>query len=95
MRLDEVKMTDEKIHQMEISLTKVMGDVEHVRDRIDNVLGKTITDIFKMLNEIMPQVKENSYWVGAIKKGVLWLALIAVPVLGGVIAIAFYMIQKN
>jgi len=85
-RITEIEKANLIMHQ----------DIKHIKGRIDNGISETITKIWDKINEDMsPHVKENTYWVGALKTGILWLALVAVPILGGVLAIAFYMIQKN
>lgn len=84
-------MPEEKMHQMEITQIKMKGDIEHIKDRLDNGISTTVTKIFNMLNDMAPQVKENSYWVGVWKKSIVMLAIGGV--LMGSVALAFHFIR--
>ena len=84
-------MTEDKMHKIEIAIVKTQCDVEHIKSRIDEGISKKITEIFNMLNKIVPKVEENSYWVGAIKSSVIWFARAGIVIIGiGGVAVFFF-----
>jgi len=70
--------SEEKIHRIEVAVVKTASDMGHLKDRIENGISGTITSIDKKLTEhiqyITPKVKDNSWWVGILKKTVISLA---------------------
>lgn len=83
--MSDLQALTEKVHNMEVKQTKVAGDVEHIKTRIDNGVSSTLTNIYKKLEGICPQVIENSYWVGKFKQSLWWIATIGVG--GGILGV--------
>ena len=68
--LHEKKISEliEKGHRRDLQLAKIESNVEHIKGRIDNGMSKTINDIWNLINkDIVPAVKDSTYWVGKIK----------------------------
>ena len=84
---------EERIRDLEIKVTKIGGDVEHIKSRIDNGMSGTITKIFERLDTYLPQVKDNTYWVGKFKQAIWWIATIGIG--GGIISLIFFFIKKG
>lgn len=67
------KLHQEQIHSQQIQLTKMEGDITHIKDRIDNGMSKTVSGLDKKFDEVMvkvlPKVNDNAWWIGWIKKG--------------------------
>ena len=78
-----------EIQNLKISYTEMKGDVTHIKDRLDNGISPTLTKISDKLNEFLPSVKDNSYWVGKFKWGIVWIAIFAVA--GGLVS---FLLQK-
>jgi len=74
--------SEEKIHRIEVAVVKIGADVGHLKDRIENGISGTLTSMDKKLTEhiqyITPKVKDNSWWVGIVKKTVVSLAVLGV-----------------
>lgn len=56
-------------------------------------IGPSLDKIWEKLDEVCPKIKENNWWVQAIKRSVLTLAVTGV--LGGIITTAFYLVRSN
>jgi len=82
---------EKRIDNLELNLAKITGDITHIKDKIDNHICSTLAGISKSINEAMPLVKENSYWVAVWKKAVVWTAVIGVG--GGIITTAFFLLR--
>ena len=89
----ELQALHNKIHAMEIKQTEVAGDVSHIKTRIDNGISGTLTKIFSKLDEIVPKVRDNTYWVGKFKQSIWWIATIGLG--GGILGIFFFLIRKG
>ena len=75
-----------------IELAKIEGSVEHIKTRIDNGMSTTISNINKMLlTDVVPNIKDNTWWVGVLKKAIIFVSITAVT--GGLIALAFHLIK--
>lgn len=81
----------EKIQETDVRYAELAGDVKHIKDRIDNGLGKTITEIKNKMDEFMPLVKESSEWADKFKQAVYFLAVISFG--GGAVSLAFYLVR--
>ena len=89
--MEQFKELSDKLQLLEIKQTEVAGDVSHIKTRLDNGISGTLTKIFLRLDEIIPKVKDNTYWVGKFKQAVCWIA--GVGVAGGAISLSFYLIR--
>lgn len=76
--------TEEKIHKIEVAVVKIGSDVSHLKDRVENGISSTVTEISKKLTElVIPKVNDNCYWIEKIK--VLIFSLAGLGVTGFVI----------
>jgi hypothetical protein len=93
---DQCVMHSEKIHQLELGMVEIRGDVKHIRERIDNGLGTTISKVWDKLNtmaleraredaEIKTQVLANSGFIEKLKNALIWISVTSVA--GGVITL--------
>jgi len=65
----------DRLRGSEMSDISMGKDIEHIRERVDEGLSKTLTEVkknqermFDLLNaEILPKVKDNAWWVGKVK----------------------------
>ena len=81
------KKHGEDIQQLEVKLVKIEGDVSHIRERMDNGISQTVTNIWEKMNQdIIPAVQDSQFWIGKIKWGMF---MIVVLVVGGGIAKIF------
>ena len=81
---------EEKLKEQDIRFVELSGDVKHIKDRIDNGLSQTVTEIRKKMDEFIPLVKESSEWAGRFKQAVYFVAIIAFG--GGIVSLAFQLI---
>ena len=84
---------EERIRDLEIKMTKVSGDIEHIKDRVDNGMSITLTNIYTKLEEYLPKVKENSWWVGQIKRAVIYISVITLG--GSLVGLFFTLVNKG
>lgn len=95
----EDKVTDIQVRQAEIH-----GAVHHIKGRIDNGMGATISDISKKLDayvalcsveraEIKSKIKDHSSWFDAIKNFLVWFLGIAIT--AGVVAFGMFAFKAN
>ena len=89
---DQCIMHSEKIHQLELNLVEVKGDVKHIRERIDNGLSATISKVWDKLNTMDINratmeaiVKNNSLFLDKLKTALIWVSVTGVA--GGVITL--------
>ena len=86
--------------EQKIIVTKIAKDVEHTSNRIDNGMSVTLTNLSKDFqgfmamfhSDIVPKVRDNSWWVDVIKKAFVWVTTIGV--LGGFVGVIFVAIRK-
>ena len=86
--------------EQKLLITKMAGDVAHTSGRIDNGLSVTITTLSRDFrdfmgifhSDVMPKVRDNSWWVDVIKKAFVWVTTIGV--LGGFVGVIFVAIRK-
>lgn len=79
-------MDDKQIHKLELIVTALKGDVEHIKGRIDNGMSVTITKIFErietlndlILKDIMPAINDSKKWIGYIQKGCITIIVVGV-----------------
>ena len=64
----------EKIHELELSMVEIKGDVKHIRERIDNGLSATVSKIWEKMNEMAvgrarmeTTVENNSNFIDKVK----------------------------
>ena len=87
MMPDEI---NERLHEFEKKFIRMQGDIEHIKGRIDNGVSTTIQSIWKeikVLTELKTKVDDNSYWVGVIKRTVVWISVGTLVGGGGITAI--------
>lgn len=91
---------EERMGELEKKQISMNGDIAHIKDRIDNGLGKTITKVFDMLNdfmkshnEIKAKVSDHTFWIDTIKKAVIFMAITGV--MGGALGLAIAIIKKG
>ncbi len=91
----------------EVMLTKIQGDLEHVKGRIDNGIAISMRELVTKMDDfikinaqnsfhIMEQRKDiddHGFWIGAVKQGFIWVTTIAVG--GGLIGLIFHLITKK
>lgn len=86
-------MTDEeRISKIEVNVAKVKVDVENMKGEYEKHISPTLTKIWDKVNEMCPMVKENTFWVGKIKWGICFLAIVGV--LGGLITTGYFLLRK-
>lgn len=83
---------EKKIMGLEINIIELSGDIKHIKGRLDNGISQTLIKVYDKLNELCPQIKENSGFRKMLIKGLIYLS--CVSVLGGIIAMAFYLIKN-
>lgn len=91
-------MHTEKIHELELSMVEIKGDVRHIRERIDNGLSATISKIWDKINimavdraKMETLVEGNSSFIDKAKGALIWVSVISVA--GGVIGVAWKVIH--
>ncbi len=91
---------EERMGEVEKKQIQMGANVDHIKERLDNGISKTITKIFDLLNsftktqgEIATKVEDHVFWVGILKKGVIFLAVSGV--VGGSVALAFALLKKG
>ena len=97
--VDEGKNTQGKVYRLELDMVKLKENTEHIKDRIDNGLSVTLNNIDGKLDKFINkvdvlevQVKDNTNWLGKLKQGILWIAVIAVG--GGLAKIAIDILTR-
>lgn len=99
---DTCVMHTEKIHELELSMVEIKGDVKHIRERIDNGLSATISKVWDKLNtmalaradkdaRIEVDVENNKNFIDKLRNALIWIAVSAVA--GGVITVAYRIIH--
>ena len=95
---DRCIMHTEKIHELELSMVEIKGDVKHIRERIDNGLSATISKIWDKMNtmaiyrvKMETIVSLNSSFLDKLKGALIWVSVISVA--GGVIGVAWRVIH--
>ena len=86
-------MMEERIRDLELKVTEMKGDVSHIKDRIDNGLSKTLTELSKQITEVLPHVRDNTFWVSKVKWGCIWIAVIGVG--GGMVSLLWHFVNKG
>lgn len=98
IRDEKCIMHTEKIHELELSMVEIKGDVRHIRERIDNGLSATVTKVWDKLQamaveraEMSTTVKNNSSFLDKLKGALIWVSVMSVA--GGVVALVFKVIH--
>ncbi len=81
---------EEKLREADIRFAELSGDVKHIKDRIDNGLSRTITEIREKMDTFIPLVKDSSEWANRFKQAVYFIAVICVA--GGIVGLMFQII---
>lgn len=84
--------SDNKIFNMEMRIIKLSSDTEHIKNRLDNGISQTLTKVYDKINQMYPEVNENTSFRRIMIKGLIYVS--CVSVLGGLIAMAFYLIRN-
>ena len=91
-------MHTEKIHELELSMVEIKGDVRHIRERIDNGLSATISKIWDKMNimavdraKMETIVEGNSSFVDKLKGAIIWVSVIGIA--GGVTGVTWKIIH--
>jgi len=92
------KKHDGEIREIQIQLTEIVGDVKHIKDRIDNGLSATVTKIWDKLNimaiertKLETIVASNCFFLDKLKSAIIRVSVFSVA--GGAIAIAWKIIH--
>ena len=95
---DRCIMHTEKIHELELSMVEIKGDVRHIRERIDNGLSATISKIWDKMNTMAVEratmdatVSGNSSFIDKLRGAIIWVSVIGVA--GGVIGLAWKVVH--
>lgn len=70
---------------VEERLASIETEVKHI--------NPSLVKIWDKLDELCPMVKENNWWIRAIKRSVVGLAVTGV--LGGIMTTAFFLIRNK
>jgi hypothetical protein len=89
---EEVRKIYKELANAEVSRAKLIKDIQALASIINNGLTNDIIHIKEMLMALVPNIKDNTYWVGKWKQGIFWIAVMAVG--GGGIATAFYLVRN-
>jgi len=91
-------MHTEKIHELELSMVEIKGDVRHIRERIDNGLSATVTKVWDKLSSMSVDrakmetiVASNATFIDKLKNALIWVSVTSVA--GGVIMLIFKVIH--
>jgi hypothetical protein len=92
-------MHTEKIHELELSMVEIKGDVKHIRERIDNGISATISKVWDKLNDMAvgrakmeTTVEGNSSFIDKLKSAFIWVSVSAVG--GGIIALVWRLLHS-
>jgi hypothetical protein len=95
---DRCIMHTEKIHELELSMVEIKGDVRHIRERIDNGLSATISKIWDKMNtmavdrvKMETMVAGNSSFVDKLRGAIIWVSVIGIA--GGVLGVAWKVVH--
>lgn len=95
---DKCIMHTEKIHELELSMVEIKGDVKHIRERIDNGISATISKVWDKLNDmaigrakVETTVEDNSLFIDKLKGAFIWVSMTAVG--GGIIALIWRLLH--
>ncbi len=84
----QLKEHSRKLQEADVRFAELSGDVKHIKDRIDNGLSRTITQIKEKMDEFIPLVRESSEWANRFKQAVYFVAVIAFG--GGLVSLALH-----
>lgn len=82
---------DKRINDLEKSHIVTSKNVEHIKERLDNGVAPTLEKAVGLLEKLAPKIEDNTYWVGAIKRGFVWITTIAVG--GGLVSVIFFALR--
>jgi len=95
---DRCIMHTEKIHELELSMVEIKGDVKHIRERIDNGLSATISKIWDKMNTMAIDrvkmetiVSANCSFLDRLRGALVWVSVISVA--GGLIGVGWKLIH--
>lgn len=78
--------------ETKVVLAEIKKDIESLTATVSDGLKADIIYIRDILAEIMPLIKDNTYWVGKWKQAIFYIAVMAVG--GGLVATAFYLLRN-
>jgi len=91
-------MHTEKIHELELAMVEMKGDVKHIRERIDNGLSSTVTKVWDMLNSMSVDrarmdavVAANSSFIEKLRDALIKISVGGI--IGGVVFLAWKLIE--
>jgi hypothetical protein len=61
----------EKLHEMEVRQVEILGDVKHIKERLDNGMSHTISNLDQTLTKLVPVIDHHSSIVKRIE-GIGW-----------------------
>lgn len=78
--------------ETKVVLAEIKKDILNLTNTVSDGLKADIIYIRDILAEIVPLVKDNTYWVGKWKQAIFYIAVMAVG--GGLVATAFYLLRN-
>lgn len=78
--------------ETKVVLAEIKKDILNLTNTVSDGLKADIIYIRDVLAEIMPLIKDNTYWVGKWKQAIYYIAIMAVG--GGLVATAFYLLRN-
>ena len=95
---EQCVMHTDKIHELELSMVEIKGDVKHIRERIDNGMGATISKVWDKLNimavdraKMETMLSNNTSFIDKLKGALIWVSVISVA--GGVVGVVWRVVH--
>lgn len=90
---EKIEDTSKEVGEVKISLARLEGDIGHIKDRIDNGISGTLKCVDDKLNQIIPKIDDNSWWLGMWKRAIYYIAVIAVG--GGLVSLMWWFVRNG
>lgn len=74
------------IQDLKLQFTKLDGNVNHIKDRLDNGISPSLSKISDTLVQFMPLLQDNTNWINGLKK-ITWV------IVAGSIGFGFWFLQ--
>ncbi len=98
-------MHTEKIHELELSVVEMKGDVKHIREKIDNGLSSTVNGLNSIITGISEKLSTmaveratmntillaNSSFIDKLKGALVWVSVCSVA--GGLMTVVWRFIH--
>ena len=88
-----VCMKEKEIMGIELKVQETLGEVKHIKNRLDNGIVVMLKEISDKITDFSPDIRDNKDWIKRTKDAVVFISVISVG--GGIVSFFWYLIKSG